>query len=170
MKKLIRTLSLRAVLLVTPLFFTVNVHAQNWSEEEQGLLDFLEMSWDAWMEAIKKNDPDVWLKKANPVEGFSYWWSREYSPRGERTLRRNWDAVRNSDLGWVDFRPVRIQIRGNVGVIHFYGYWKAKTNDGPVTTEHMRTEVFLKEDGKWRFFSGHSTPTSSSSSDPYKER
>ena len=147
---------------------THTAHAQQWSDEEQELLDFLESSWNVWMEAIKKDDPEIWIKAANAPENLSYWVGVEGAPVGLRTLRRDWDAIREQDINWIDFRPVSVRIHDNVGIIHFYGYWKAKTDDGPVTTEHKRTEIFLKKGGKWSFIGGHNTPVSQADAEPYK--
>ena len=164
MKKTLRFLfiPLSCLLFLLP----VSSFAGNWSDEQQSLLDHLEWTWDLWMEAIEKDDPKIWMKHAD--ENYRYWWAAEGAPNGPRTLIRDWDIVRATDATWIDFRPIDVIIRGNVGVIHFYGYWRANTEEGPVTTEHKRTEVFVKQGGKWKLVAGHSTPVSSKDADPYK--
>lgn len=119
------------------------------------------------MEAVKKKDAEIWFKKARPVENFSFWWTEEGAPAGAGAIRRDWDTISKVDANWVDIRPVAIRIHGDVGIVQFYGYWKANTKDGPVTTEAKRTEVFIKVDGRWSFFVGHGTPSSSKDAEPY---
>ena len=168
MNQLIRAYSLRVLLLVGPLFLVVNVHAQNWTEEEQELLDHMEMAWDAWLEAVKKNNPQIWYDKIKPAENFSMWWTDRGSPRGYRAIERDWDAIRGRNPHWIDMRPVAVRIYDNVGMVQFYGYWKSDTPDGPVTSEYMRTEVFVKRNGHWTFIGGQGTPASAADAEPYK--
>ncbi len=135
MRHLLKTLTF--VILLVP--FTSS--AQHWTEEEQELIDHIIMDWNAWMEAIEKNDIEIWLTKSPRVENAKWWWTEEGAPSDAEWVRRNWDMVRRVDAGWSDMRPVSILIHGNAGIVHFYGYWKANTKDGPVVTEAKRTEL-----------------------------
>ena len=158
-------------LIVTPfilLLISQSSLAQQWSEEEQELLDAIEFYWETWMEAVKKKDADHWFKKARPAENFSYWWTEQGSPNGPDAIKRDWDAISETDAYWVDIRPIAIRMHGDVGIVQFYGYWKAKTKDGLVTTEDKRTEVFIKNDGRWTFLIGQGTPSSAKDAEPYK--
>jgi len=141
--------------------------AQTWNEQEQELLDQLETCWDAWMEAVEQNNPELWIEKCNPAKNYSMWWTEEGAPQGIDAVKRDWETIRKVDVRWIDIRPVAIRIFDNVGIVQFYGYWKANTETGPVTTEYKRTEVFLKVDGKWSFIGGQGTPVSSADSEPY---
>jgi hypothetical protein len=95
------------------------------------------------------------------------WWTNQGAPEGIEGIKRNWDVICSVDANWIDMRPVAIRIHDNVGIVQFYGYWKANTKDGPVTTEYKRTEVFLKVDGLWTFLGGQGTPASPRDAEPY---
>ena len=53
MKKLIHYLA-----LISLLSSTVST-ACAWSDEEQEIIDYVAKAWDAWMEAVEKNDPEI---------------------------------------------------------------------------------------------------------------
>jgi hypothetical protein len=134
------------VILSLAVIWPAATSAQSWSKEEQGLLDHIKMCWDAWMEAVDKNDPDIWLNKCGPAENASMWWTTEGVPNSPDTIKKDWESIRkwNLNLYWVDIRPVAIRIFDNVGMAQFYGYWKVNSENGPITTEYKRTEVFTK--------------------------
>ena len=52
-------------------------------------------------------------------------------------------------------------------MVQMYDTHKARTPNGPVTTEYKRTEVFRKVDGRWMFVGGQGTPTNTKDADPY---
>ena len=135
-----------------------NLLAQNWTAEEQGLIDHIKMAWDAWEEAIEKNDPDIWYNKVRPAEDYSMWWTEESFPQGYSGLKRDWESVLERNPKWIDLRPVAVRIYDNVGMVQFYGYWKINTKDGPVTSEKMRTEIFIKRNGHWTWIGGQGSP------------
>ena len=120
------------------------------------------------MEAIEKNDPEIWIKKGNIDQNWSMWWTGQGAPLGINAILRDWKSIRDTDLGWVDVRPVAIRVFDDVAFIQFYGYWKAKTPDGPKTTEYMRTQFYRKVDGEWSFIGGQGTPVSQKDSEPYE--
>ena len=156
------------VVLVTYFLLPITALAQSWTEQEQELLDHIAICWDAWLEGLEKNKPEIWVEKCNTNEKYSMWWTDQGAPEGLDVIKRNFETFRTIDLDWIDIRPVAIKVFDNVGIVQFYGYWKAKTEDGSVTTEYKRTEVFLKVDGKWSFLGGQGTPVTSADADPYK--
>jgi hypothetical protein len=156
------------LLLVLCIIFPFTALAQTWSEQEQELLDHIAMCWDAWMEAVDQNNPEIYAEKSNDAKNSIMWWTDQGAPAGFDAARRNWESIRTTDVDWVDIRPVAIRIYDNVGIVYFYGYWIAKTEAGNVTTEYKRTEVYLKVDGKWSFIGGQGTPVSSKDAEPYE--
>lgn len=155
-----------AVLVIMLLSSTL--FAQTYSKEEQGLIDQVIHCWDAWMEGIEKNDPEIWYEKCPSKPDASMWWAQEGAPQQLDWAKRNWDIVSGVDAKWVDLRPVAVRIWDNVGVVQFYGYWQAKTKEGNVSTEFKRTEVFKNENGNWVFLGGQGTPVTEKDADPYR--
>jgi len=83
-------------------------------------------------------------------------------------VQRNWHAIRETDDDWVALRPVYVDIFGDVGIIHLYGYWRAKTPDGTVRTEAKRTEVFQRRNGHWVLIGAQGTPVTPADAAPYR--
>jgi len=94
------------------------------------------------------------------------WWTNASVPQTRESIIRNWINP-PVDLGWVGLTPIAIRIWDDVAMVQMYGSWKARTPDGPVTTEYKRTEVFRKVDGRWMFVGGQGTPTNTKDADPY---
>jgi ketosteroid isomerase-like protein len=142
--------------------------AQQWTPEEQELIDNIKMCWDAWMEAVQAVDVEIYYQKCPQAEDVSMWWTDFGAPEGRQMARRNFQQIATVDRAWLDIRPVAVRIWGDVGMVQFYGYWSANSPEGPVVTEFKRTEVFRRVDGQWVFLGGQGTPVSAADADPYK--
>ena len=141
--------------------------AQQWSTQEQQVLDHLAECWDIWMEGVESGSPDRWLSDCSTPTS-TYWGAQDGAPIANDFLRRSWGAVSGRDLGWVDIRPVSLTVTDDIAVLHFYGYWQAPGPDGTVITEAKRTEVFRLIDGRWKLISGHGTPVTAEDAEPYR--
>ena len=133
--------------------------AQQWSEDEQEVLDQLAECWDIWMEGIGSGSPERWMAECATPE-LTYWPAQDGAPLKFEFDRRNWNLASATDLGWVDIRPVSLTVVDDIAVLHFYGYWRAPAADGERVTEAKRTEVFRRIDGRWKLMAGHATPVS----------
>ena len=130
--------------------------SQNWTAEQQGVIDDLKECWDIWVESVKDDDPDAWID--NCTDSYKYWWI-DGSPNDADFLRRNWSATVEAQEFWVKLDPISIQIFDDIAIVHFYGQWSAKGPDGRKINEQKRTEVFRKSDDRWLLVAGHGTPT-----------
>ena len=144
------------------------VSGQQWTEEQQGLIDHIKMCWDAWVEALEHETPDQFYDACPIDERSHFWWTAEGAPANEQAVRRNWSVIRERDDDWVDMRPVYIDVFGDVAIVHLYGYWRANTPEGPVITEHKRTEVFQRRNDGWVFIGAQGTPSTPADADPYQ--
>ncbi len=142
------------IVLGTPL----QADAQQWTPEQQEVIDSLEGCWDTWMEAVQEGSPDRWLDNCTE-EGYTFWWTYG-SPLGEDWMRRNWDMFMEDDGEWVDVRPVWVRVYDDFAIMHFWGYWNVTEDEERVTVEAKRTEVFHKVNGRWLLAAGHATPVS----------
>jgi hypothetical protein len=154
--------------LVTVLPAISMLSAQQWTEEEQELLDNIKGCWDSWVEAVQKQSFDIHLKKCAMADNYSMWWTNEGAPTGPEGDRRNLALFHSLDEKWIDIRPAAIRIHDNVAIVQFYGYWQPTVDGKPVMSEYKRTEVFVKKDGRWTSIGGQGTPVSAADSDPYE--
>jgi hypothetical protein len=142
--------------------------AQSYSAAEQEVLDQLAECWDLWMEGTRSGSPEGWIAQCTVPE-LTYWGAQDGAPLDNDFTRRNWDMASATDLGWVDIRPVSIQVMDDFAVLHFYGYWRAPGPAGEQVTEAKRTEVFRRMDGRWKMIAGHATPVDAADAAPYRE-
>lgn len=161
MKRMILTLTLLTLAVSQPL------RAQQWSAQEQEVLDSLAACWDLWMEGIESGSPEGWIVECT-TPGVTFWPAADGAPLGLDFIRRTWGDISGRDLGWADIRPVRLTVEDDFAVLHFYGYWRAETPTGEIVTEAKRTEVFRKIDGRWKLISGHGTPVNPEDAAPYR--
>ena len=141
------------------LLLPASSQAQQWSDEEQEVLDHLVECWDIWMEGIKSGSPERWISECS-TPALTYWVPNNGAPSYDNAenLRRNWGTFSEDDLGWVDIRPVSLTVIDDIAVLHFYGSWRIRTAEGETVNEAKRTEVFRRIDGRWKMIAGHSTP------------
>lgn len=141
--------------------------AQQWSADQQEVLDVLESCWNTWMEALAANDPEMFISACWHEDGM-YWWTVDGAPNDTDFLRRQWETFAKNDERWVDYRPVAVRVFGDVAIINFYGYWQAPLDGRSVITEAKRTEVLQRQNGRWMFIAGHSSPVSPADAAPYR--
>ena len=144
------------------------VTAQQWSDEQQGLIDHIKMCWTAWVDALADETPDRFYEACPIDEKSHFWFTADGAPSTAEWVRRNWDIIRETDDDWAGLRPVYVDIFGDVAIIHMYGYWRANTPDGLVTTEQKRTEVFQRRNGGWVFIGGQLTFVTAADAEPYR--
>lgn len=129
--------------------------AQQWSPQQQEVLQHIQACWDAWPRGY-----DQWASVCRPVEGNTYWRTSEGAPFTLDYWRKT-AATRSTTLKvlWTDRRPVAIQIDRDIAIVHFYALWETVDDGRRVENEMKCMEVFRKVDGRWHFVSGMSVPT-----------
>ena len=130
-------------------------HAQQWTVEQQEVIEQLKTCWDIWEDALQAGDPSPWLERCADPD-LTYW-ADDAVPAGIEMQRRAWATWMESDYRWVDLRPLVVTIRDDIAIMQFYGYWNEKRPDGRVVTEAKRTEVFRKVNGRWLLLAGQAT-------------
>jgi hypothetical protein len=143
--------------------------AQQWTPEQQGLVDHITQCWDAWVKALGDETPEKFFAACPTDPRGHWWWTAEGAPAPLVTTdQRNWHVIRRVDDDWVSLRPIYVDLFGDVGIVHLYGYWRARTADGTVTTEAKRTEVFQRRDGRWVLIGAQATPVTAADAEPYR--
>ena len=132
--------------------------AQHWNAQEQELVDHIKRCWTAWIEARPEETPEAFFQQCPYAEDASMWWTEFGAPQTPERIRREWGYARRVDLDWIDLNPLAVRVWGDVGMIQYYGLWKAQGPEGIVTTEYKRTEIFRKVEGRWVFQGGQGLP------------
>ena len=148
--KLATVLTLAALLPTT-------ASAQNWTPDEQSLIDAVEHCWDR---AINENSTEAWMTACRPTESTIYWWTVETAPS---YVVSAWieglRAARNQSLVSQDLRPIRVQVDGDFGFIFFHGIRIWELDDGDRETESWKGfEVWKRTSQGWSFHSGSGSP------------
>jgi hypothetical protein len=161
---------MRALLLTLTLSLVASgATAQEWTDEQQELIDHVRTCWDSWVEALADETPAIWERACPTDERAHWWWTADGVPnRNLEGVRRNWYVTRETDENYASFRPVYVDIFGDVGIIYLYGHWRANTADGTVVTEARRTEVFQRREGQWVFIGAQATPVTAADAAPYR--
>ena len=143
------------------ILFTISIaspsYAQNWTAEQQGVIDDLEACWDLWVEALDDRTPDAWAS-ACAEEDYTYWF-RGAALGGLEDLRREWSMIRETQEYWIGLHPISIKIYGDIAIMHFVGIWSGLGPEGRIINEANRTEVYRRDGGQWKIVAGHNQAT-----------
>jgi ketosteroid isomerase-like protein len=149
-------------LILTFVFVPHLVSAQNWTPDEQAILDKVYKALAAWEEAVEKKDYSIWLKGANPMEDNCVWFTTASGPRelknsSQKSFETRFGDVLAYELLFIT--PLKIEVHDNVGFFWFYNNSLYVDDQGNrKTMKSKRFEVFKKIDGEWRWWAGMVTP------------
>jgi hypothetical protein len=148
------------VLLAAVLVFTAPVPAaaQQWTANEQSLLEHIRMCWDG----IGKMSYGRFAVECNFDPEVAYWWTEESAP----SVGIDWWRP-NAQANWArlqviaqDLRPIRITQHGDMYFVFFVGLRTFAEADGtPQQNEWQGFEVWQQTGDTWRFLGGMGTPT-----------
>jgi len=149
-------MKLAALLILTALLPTA-ASAQNWTSDEQSLIDAVEHCWER---AVNENTTDAMMAACRPTESTIYWWTPETVPS---YVVSSWidglRAARNRSPLSQDLRPIRVQVDGDFGFIFFHGIRLWELGDGTREIESWKGfEVWERIPQGWSFHSGTGTP------------
>lgn len=133
--------------------------AQNWTAEQQEVIDQIKSCWDAWVKALGEKNYDIWAEACPCDEDAVGWSASEGAPL---IVQEYWKRSITGGLvpwfnkiNWIDLRPISIKIDGDVALVHFYGVWVVEDYKGEAfQLESKRFEVFRKKDGQWTVIGG----------------
>jgi ketosteroid isomerase-like protein len=142
------------LLLVLCIIFPFTAFAQNWTADQQEVLDQIKKGWSSWEEAVNAKDLNIWLDKFQPAEDFTGWWTSDgglWTLEKEKRTFDNW--VKNvKSMYWEGLQPLSIKIYGDVAIAYFYAISNIEYKTGTYKRfEGKRLEVYRKMDGIWRW-------------------
>ncbi|MFC2141849.1 hypothetical protein ACFLR7_02830 [Acidobacteriota bacterium] len=128
--------------------------AQDWSPEQQQILERVKTGWTLWQEALLKKDYNIWLEGFEPSEDWQGWWITNGGLWNIEAEKRTFDnyVKQIKDFYWETVQPLSIQIYDEMALIYFYVTFNEQDKSGEWTRiENKRLEVYRKQDGKWRW-------------------
>jgi len=146
-------LSLLTVLILC-FFLSLPLTAQNWTAEEQEVLDQIKKGWTFWEKAVQAKDLNLWIDNMQPADDWSGWWTSDgglWTHEKEERLFDKW--VENvNDYYWEGLQPLSIKVYDDFALAYFYATYNIEDKTGKVTRyEDKRLEVYRKIDGIWRW-------------------
>jgi len=152
MKKIIFSMLAISLVIMPQIFYS-----QNWTPEEETILERVKTGWTSWQDAVNNKDLSIWLDAADPMDDRHCWFVHEAGPRNIDDAKRNFE-FRIQDLSrlhMIKLTPLRIEVHENVAFIWFYARYTTEDKNGNTSTfEDKRFEVYHKVDGKWRWSAG----------------
>jgi hypothetical protein len=150
-----------AVVLFAALAVPTAAWAQQWSAEEQELVDHLESVWDQ----IEQNNEatfEIWRETVNPREDLVWWFTDQgvpYDLGASEKWHQGW-ANRTDKYTYLDVRPIAVRVIDSVGMVWFYAYGESLDANGEYRQfSGKRLEIFHKTDEGWKFVGGMVDPT-----------
>ena len=142
------------VLLVT---WSISGSAQNWSNEQQELIEQVKRCNNGWSESIKQQNYELFEKVCPETAGAVYWYTSAEEPvryDGATGLwRRSADANRRAT--WADLQPTVIQIDGDLGLVYYSVAWTVEPKAGEARRNpSRRLTVFRRRNGQWLMAGG----------------
>jgi hypothetical protein len=149
-----------AVVLLAALAGPTVAWAQQWSVEEQELVDYLEGIWDQ----IEENNEatfEIWHETVNPKEDLVWWFTHRVAPDDLRSVEKwhqGWET-RGAEYTYLDVRPIAVRLIDSVGMVWFYAQGEFRGADGEYHQfSGKRLEIFHKTEEGWKFVGGMADP------------
>jgi len=134
------------------LLIAVPAASQQWTAEEQEIIDFTNGCWEMWQqENVDSYLSDCWH------EDITFWWSENAMPFGARWVSRAsrfWFG--QTDMAVWDVQPHRINIFGDAAVFHYQLLGVDDPAEGPAQFwGNGRTDFLVRENGAWKVVAVH---------------
>ena len=152
-----------SALVVAIIVAALSVHiappAQQWSAEQQEIIDLNQSCWDAWA----SEDLDAVRRTCNEHPDARGWYTPEAAPAigwFEKNAERRVAAFAPRDT-WVywELRPMSVRIFNDTALIHFWGTHTHVDAQGALTTQtHKQLNIWQRIDGRWTWIGGMAMP------------
>lgn len=152
-----------SIFALSLIFMPLIVYAQNWTPEEEEILERVRYGWSTWEDAVKNKDYSIHLNAMNRPDDFRCWWTSNSYLWSFEDTKKNFDFMIKdiAEFRCIAIKPVEIQVHDNVAFIWFYAETSVENNKGITsTTEEKRFEVYRKIEGEWIWSAGmvHANP------------
>ncbi len=135
------------------LFTPIIASAQQWSAEEQEVLNHAAECFQSFTEATQQNDFQIWVQRCRPTDESLFWHTQGTGPLNLEGLLNMWNLyfpnIKRSASPGLD--PIRIRLVDNMAFVYGYTWWFEEKEDGTLEYSHdKRLEVYRRQDGEWR--------------------
>jgi len=148
---------MRKYFIIPLLFLTLTTFSQNWTPEEEVILERVKYGWSTWEKAVANKDYSIHGDAMNRPDDFRCWWTTDSYLWSFKDSKENFDFLIKdiAILKVIAIKPVEIQVHGDVAFIWFYATTAIENKKGvTTTTEAKRFEVYRKIDGEWVWSAG----------------
>ena len=155
---------IKGIRILLPLFvFTYLIptssHAQNWTPDQQEIIDLNQACADAWG---TENVAEM-RRVCNEHPAATNWWTQLGAPTVgwfEKNGDRWVDAfLSRSNIIYAEIIPLAVSIFDNTAQIYFWVTETSEDNDGKLTTANRKQlNIWQKMDGRWTWIGGMAVP------------
>lgn len=154
---------MRKYLVFPLLLLTVAAFSQNWTPEEEEILERVKYGWSTWEQAVANKDYSIHKNAMLRPDDFRCWWTSDSYLWSFEDTKSNFEFLIKdiAQFKTIAIKPVDIQVHDDVAFIWFYAITAIENNKGITnTTEEKRFEVYRKIDGEWIWSAGmvHARP------------
>ena len=129
--------------------------AQNWTAEQQEIIDLNQACWEAW----NTEDPAEMRRVCNEHPEATHWWTPNGAPtvgwfenNGDRWVEA---FLSRSSQVYFEIIPLAVSIFDNTAQIYFWATSTEQDNDGKLTTtSRKQLNIWQKMDGRWTWIGG----------------
>lgn len=145
-----------ALLVATPAF------AQQWTAEQQEVIDVIEACWDAWA----AEDLSAINATCNEHPEAVFWLTNEATPRREWPERHRDDYLAGvywprTDVIYNEIQPLNVLVLDDVALVHFWALIVEEDTDGERRTiRQKRFDVYTRIGGQWSWSGNMISPES----------
>ena len=143
--------------LIIFLAMPVYAQAQNWTPEQQEVINHAKKSSEMWFKAVfDQNDYSKWLKEY-AVEDYNFWFTGRGVPMDiagdiERVefIQKEFKRIYLEEQ-----YPLAVKIYGDIACLYFYQYAILEDPEGKITRkESKRLHVYRKQGDTWKLIEG----------------
>lgn len=128
--------------------------AQDWSDDQQELLDIQAACNDGWVESHRQSDFEIFRSACPHASGVRAW----YTGSPDRVIYWDddtfWSGAQDSgaQYDWEYLEPIDVWIDGDSAAVYFPVAWIIETPEGEfIRNPSRRLSNFERRDGQWVF-------------------
>ena len=128
--------------------------AQNWTAEQQEIIDQINANWASWKNAVDTKDFSIWQNEAQPQTDGHFWISNDDTLLSQESMVMFFSGLMNDfkEIQIEDKHFLAVKIYGDVAVVSSFVLAKIQVIDGePVRIKQKNMDVFRKAGNKWRW-------------------
>ena len=148
------------LMLVSILTLPATGQGQEWTAEQQELVDHLTAVWDE----IDENNQEtfsIWRETVQPADDLVWWFTNQGAPSDLKAIEKwhQWWGSRRGRYTYLNVRPVAVRIVDSVGMVWFwaFGEWTDQSGERH-EWQDQRLELFRKTQDGWEFLGGLGAP------------